>query len=455
MTKYSDVLKADAIRMCEEGMPRKEVSELTGIPTSTLKTLMRNKRESNQTVNGADIEEKIEEYGKDNEKVIDSKSHRITTLKQLIEFCKIDLEVWNIDRHIINKWEVGINQNGVVRTSPLFQVKAWLSKKYPEAIKPVIQPIEINVEIPKLGKSKKAGLKKGLLLGDAQIGFYRSMRTGKLTEFHDRKAIDIVIQLLNKYQFDLIVIGGDWLDFSMWSAKFLKKPAYYFTTQPALVECAWILAVIRRLQPNAEIIYLEGNHEVRPEKAIMEHFVDGYGLRSADNVEGMAVMSIPNLLSLPKLNIAYYGNYPADEYWLNDRAVVRHGDTARKGSGATVSALARDAQNTEMVFHIHRLEMVSKTIHTRDGSEIINQFCPGCLCRIDGAVPEDERPNWQQGIAVINYDDNRYLNIEPIPIQDGQALYRDEIYTGNDYVAALRKDTTFKDKKGESHEWNF
>ncbi len=455
MSKYTDAQKAEAIRLRKNGVPIEEVASITGISPNTIKTLTRNERESNQTVNGADIEEKIEETGQDNERVIDSKSRRITTLEQLIDFCKIDLSIWKIDRHIINKWEVGINSDGVVITSPLFQVKAWLTKLQPEAIKPVIQPIQINADIPKATKTKKAGYKKALLLGDAQIGFTRSMRTGELNPFHDRRAIDIVFQMLKKYEYDLIVIGGDWLDFSMWSKQFLKKPSFYFTTQPALVECAYILSVIRQLQPKAEITFLEGNHEIRPEKAIMEHFIDGYGLRSADNVEGAAVMSIPNLLGLPKLQIDYQGNYPANEYWLNDQAVIRHGDTARKGSGATVSALAREAISTEIVFHIHRLEMVSKTIHTREGTEIINQFCPGCLCRIDGAVPGDDRPNWQQGIAVINYDDKRYVNIEPIPIQDGQAMYRDEIYTGADYTDTLRKATKFKDKTGKSCEWNF
>jgi len=439
----------------KSGKSIKETAEITGISPNTIKALTRNDKVSNQTINGSDIDEKIEEFGQNNERIIDSKSRRITTLADLIKFCKIDLTVWNIDRHIINKWEVGINADGFVVTSPLFQVKVWLTKKYPEAIKPVIQPVEINIEIPKVIKTKKAGLRKGLLLGDAQIGFTRSMRTGKLNAFHDRRAINIVIQLLRRYKFDLIVIGGDWLDFSMWSKQFLKKPSFYFTTQPALVECAWVLGLIRKLQPNAEIIFLEGNHEIRPEKAIMENFIDGYGLRSADNVEGAAVMSIPNLLGLPKLDIKYYGNYPSDEYWLNDHAVVRHGDIAKKGSGATVSTLAKEAINTEFVFHVHRLEMVSKTIHARDGSEIINQFCPGCLCKIDGTVPGDERPNWQQGIAVINYDLNRYVNIEPIPIQDGRALYRDEIYNGTDYVSILRKDTAFKDKAGVRQEWNF
>ena len=433
-------------------MSIKETSEITGISQNTIKTLTRNERESNQTINGADVDEKIEEVGKDNERIIDSKSRRITTLEGLIKFCKIDLNEWTIDRHVINKWEVGVNGGDGIEVSPLFQVKAWLSKKHPEAIKPVIQPVQINVEIPKAAKPTKSKFKKALLMGDAQIGFTRSMRTGKLTPFHDRLALGVSLALLKVHKFDQVIIGGDWLDFSMWSSKFLKKPSFYFTTQPALIECAWLLTTIRKLQPDAEILYIEGNHEIRPEVAIMDHFVDGYGLRSADNIDGQAVMSIPNLLGLPKIGVEYIGNYPAGESWLNDRAVIRHGNTARKGSGATVSAIAKEALDTEIVFHIHRMEMVGKTIHAKDGTKIIYQFCPGCLCRIDGAVPGDERPNWQQGIAVVSYDNKQYVNIEPIPIHEGQALYRDQVFTGTDYTQQLRKDTCFTDKAGEKSE---
>lgn len=55
---------------------------------------------------------------------------RICTLEQLIEHCKIDLNVWEVERFICNKWEMGYKDNlerGCVM--PLFQVKAFLKKR--------------------------------------------------------------------------------------------------------------------------------------------------------------------------------------------------------------------------------------------------------------------------------------------------------------------------------------
>ena len=57
----------------------------------------------------------------------DMTANRIVTLEDLIEACKIDLTKWAIERHVVNKWEVGAKDpDGNIVVEPLFQVKAWL-----------------------------------------------------------------------------------------------------------------------------------------------------------------------------------------------------------------------------------------------------------------------------------------------------------------------------------------
>ncbi|WP_291797432.1 hypothetical protein [Lutibacter sp.] len=55
-----------------------------------------------------------------NRQVITS-SHKIRTLKELIHYCKIDLNIWDIKKHVINSWGSATNKS--------FQVKVWLSEK--------------------------------------------------------------------------------------------------------------------------------------------------------------------------------------------------------------------------------------------------------------------------------------------------------------------------------------
>ncbi len=54
----------------------------------------------------------------------------IHTLEELIAYCKIDLNVWHVDRFVANKWEMGYkNEDDKAKSLPLFQIKAFLSRK--------------------------------------------------------------------------------------------------------------------------------------------------------------------------------------------------------------------------------------------------------------------------------------------------------------------------------------
>lgn len=73
---------------------------------------------------------------------------RISTLEQLVEHSKIDLEIWSVDKLIINSWEVGakVGKDDETRlhVEPLFQIKAFLKKK--------VAVVEARDEIEKLRK---------------------------------------------------------------------------------------------------------------------------------------------------------------------------------------------------------------------------------------------------------------------------------------------------------------
>ena len=66
---------------------------------------------------------------------------RIHTLEELMKFCEVDLSTWEIDRFVVNKWEVGATPKATGSGSswaredsgfvvePLYQVKAWLKRR--------------------------------------------------------------------------------------------------------------------------------------------------------------------------------------------------------------------------------------------------------------------------------------------------------------------------------------
>ena len=68
---------------------------------------------------------------KETEKVISSEiTSRVVTVDDLLTIYSISLDDWEIEKQIVNTWEVGAKgPDGKITTTPLFQVKLWLKKK--------------------------------------------------------------------------------------------------------------------------------------------------------------------------------------------------------------------------------------------------------------------------------------------------------------------------------------
>ena len=74
-------------------------------------------------------------------KVISSEvTNRIITEHQLLDIYDISLNEWEIEKKVLNTWEVGAKDaSGNIVTTPLFQVKVWLRSK-----KPLLELIDIR-----------------------------------------------------------------------------------------------------------------------------------------------------------------------------------------------------------------------------------------------------------------------------------------------------------------------
>lgn len=70
----------------------------------------------------------IEDSSSGTERTITTKSANIQTLAQLLEYSKVDLSVWQVEKHVVNSWEVTMGGDSP-KTYTNFQVKAWLKQK--------------------------------------------------------------------------------------------------------------------------------------------------------------------------------------------------------------------------------------------------------------------------------------------------------------------------------------
>ncbi len=307
---------------------------------------------------------------------------------------------------------------------------------------PVVQQgPAIQLQKPTTKPKSKSKFKTAIIVPDIQFGYFRN-REGKLEETHDEKAISLALQVIEDANPDLVVCVGDNLDLPE-MGKYITYPAYAQTTQATIDRATVFCAEMRRAAPNAKIIWLAGNHEERMPKYLVQNAGAAYGLRRGNEPASWPVLSVPFLCRMDDFNVEYRPGYPAADLWINEKLRVIHGDRV-KSSGSTAH-MYLNAEKTSVIYgHIHRIEMALKTREDYDGPRTIMAASPGCLARIDGAIPStrggvdlDGRPltrheNWQQGLGVVTYEDsgNHKFAYENITIYNGWAMWRGKEYLG-------------------------
>ncbi len=218
----------------------------------------------------------------------------VRSLADLIRVCEVNTEEWDVERYIVNKWDVGAAPRAVGRSeawsrdsadvvvTQLYQVKAWLKRKTPL--------ISVRMEIEELVKEAHKALPQRLALVDTrESGPYMlelaipDLHLGKLAwkpetgyanydirtaERLFEKALDTLLARVASFRFERIVIpvGNDLLHSDT------KQGATYMGTQLDTdsrfqkafgVARAMLTRTIDRLRQIAPVVVpmVSGNHD--------------------------------------------------------------------------------------------------------------------------------------------------------------------------------------------------
>lgn len=306
---------------------------------------------------------------------------------------------------------------------------------------PVVQPAaEVKVPFVRGKPNKPEGYKTTVIYPDPQIG-YRRYPDGTLDPMHDLRAMDVALKVASYIKPDEHINLGDYLDLAE-AGRFAQEAYFSMTMQPTIDVGHRFLAVQRAMSPEATIVLHQGNHDVRWQNFIMQNAKAAFGLKRADEPATWPVLSIQNLLRLDDLGVQYIDGYPADKYWVTPGLKTIHGKVAKKkGTAAQVSW---DESVSTIQGHIHRIETAWTTRDTEYGAKRIMAASPGCLCRIDGAVPSfqsgitaEGRPveqyeNWQHGMAVVYSRPDGFFHYEQLHIQDGVTFFDGKVFEADD-----------------------
>lgn len=302
---------------------------------------------------------------------------------------------------------------------------------------PVLQPAA-PVRLPPIKSKPKSpnGTRTTVILPDPQIGFRRI--GSELIPTHDEAAMSAALVVAKAAKPDRIVNLGDHLDLPEWSSKFLVTPEYVETTQPSIDEGHRFLA--RQVSICELVDLLEGNHDDRIAIATASNAMASLRLRpAATPPDHWPVLSMPSLLRLDDLGVTYHDGYPANRTKLTAGTDELTPLFAIHGEALDVVKSAKMSRQSYVQGHIHRRSMHCETYEVDGRPIIVMVFSPGCLCRIDGAVPSTksaktrQRPlvrweSWQQGMAVVTEHDDGSWGAEIVPIHRGQALWRGKAY---------------------------
>lgn len=226
--------------------------------------------------------------------------------------------------------------------------------------------------------------------------------------YQDHAAVKIVTRMAHHFKPQNIIINGDALDCESLShfTKVPQEPAAFKTQLEEMCE------IIKDLQRYSKVVCIEGNHEARLLRHVLDNSPELYGLVDMgklinDNLD----TKIDYIRTVPKESMTE---------WRDD-LLIGHFNTVRKYCGYTVKALIERFQKNIVQGHTHRLG----EYRIRAYNTTLRGWEGGCLCSLD---PEYViKPNWSLGFVVFTEIGEKW-NIETVPITDSEAIYRGKLY---------------------------
>lgn len=378
---------------------------------------------------------------------ISDRRAKIPTVDSVLEEYGVDRNEWLVDKVTPKYHEMGYKDDaGRGHVLPLYALQIDLVRRRPVAVKwPQFRAAKVRRLKPRRFAISRQ-LARRIIMPDVQGGFAKDQATGELDPLHDPLACDVFARVVQALQPDGLDHIGDGLDFAECSDKYTVRPEFYWTMQPSLdwfaSYLAWLRNYVGPRESEEEFRYLEGNHEERLTRKILQNFIAAANLRRANAPDEPPVVSVPFLLRLNELKIKFIDGYPRNRAWITRRLQLRHAGKLSSKPGGTAGNSLQGASCSSLHGHSHRLESAHYTRHPQDGPSIIGSYNVGTLSRLDGRVPSNAaEENQQQGFAVVDHaragDD---FQVYLVNIIDGTCIFEGRRFEAETETADFKED---------------
>lgn len=209
--------------------------------------------------------------------------------------------------------------------------------------------------------------------------------------FHDEKALLIFQDFLRRERPDWLILNGDFQDFWEISSYDLTPRAGKDFREEIRIGKV-ILAGFRRALPKARITWIEGNHEFRLRKYLLQHARELYGLPG---------LSVPAVFDLKKLGIEYVAcpemaSRFTDNFIKMGELYVGHWNKVSKNAAYAAKLLVEEKGVSILQGHTHRFGAHART--TVDGRTLIGIENASMCSRTQSYI---SHPNWQLGFSAV------------------------------------------------------
>jgi len=223
---------------------------------------------------------------------------------------------------------------------------------------------------------------------------------------HDKDAVRVALNLISYVKPKTVFLMGDIFDFYQLS-RFDKNPSRLTHLQDDLNELYDFFIDLRKACGDAEIHYMEGNHEHRLTAYLWKH----------PESAGLDALQPEALFRLGHWGIHWHRQ---EETYVHHGFLVTHGSIVRKHAGYSARGEFEKYTASGISGHTHRSAAVPKT--TMGG--VYAWYENGCLCNLRPEYIVGV-PDWQHALSIGHFveGDDRF-SIEQIQMPGHKILYR-------------------------------
>jgi len=342
-------------------------------------------------------------------------------IEQLIRDHGLDPDEWQIE-----KPDFHIKENAKGETTK--QVKVTLKRIEPyDIIVPARVPSDYKKPEVKKSKFRKKDKDKNkpelvVFVGDQQA------------PYQDQDLHEKFCQWLADYQPDRGVLIGDTIDLPTIS-RHPDTPELDESVQQCIDVGYQLIRDYVESSESTSWTKLEGNHDYRLRRAVIDNLRDFYGIRRAkgkNELPESPLLDVQNLMRLDELGVEFVrpnGSWEQAQIEVSPHLAARHGWIAKRGSGASALASLEHLGYSIIVGHTHRQGLVYKTKHDINGKpSTITGVETGCMCRIEDGLGYAVAPDWLNGFATAWVWPEGKFKIDLATYVDGVLYYGDKRY---------------------------